>query len=244
MLTTTIATYKLLEDRGIRPDFVAGHSLGEYSALVAAGALPFSSAVSLVRRRGQYMQEAVPVGEGAMAAILGLEKGQVEEICVTASNGQILSSANMNSLTQIVIAGHQEAVGRALTIAKEFGARRAMLLPVSAPFHCDMMRPAEIRLAKDLDEIKFENLQFPLISNVEAKPVLKGEEARRALKLQVSRPVRWYETIRWLLDEGVNTFVEVGPGKVLTGLCKRINKNFNSYNISNINELENFKNVF
>ena len=238
VLTTTIATYKLLEDRGIRPDFVVGHSLGEYSALVAAGALPFSSAVSLVRRRGQYMQEAVPVGEGAMAAIIGLKKDQVEEVCLTASNGQTLSSANLNSLTQIVIAGHQEAVGRALTIAKEFGARRAMLLPVSAPFHCDMMMPAEIRLAKDLDEVEFENLQLPLISNVEAKLVLKGEEARRALKLQVSRPVRWYETIRRLLDDGVDTFVEVGPGKVLTGLVRSVDKSVTMLNAEDERSLD------
>ena len=224
ILTTATAAFRVLEQHGVRPDFVAGHSLGEYSGLVAAGSVPFAEAVSLVRRRGQYMQEAVPVGEGAMAAILGLDAAAVDDVCLRASDGQVVSAANLNSPRQIVIAGDRDAVGRALTLAKESGGRRAILLPVSAPFHCTMMMPAETRLEADLDAIAFGDLKFPLITNVDARPVLEGKEARRALKLQVSRPVRWHETIRLLLEEGVDTFVEVGPGKVLTGLVRSVEK--------------------
>ena len=238
ILTTATAAYRVLEQHGVRPDFVAGHSLGEYSGLVAAGSVSFAKAVSLVRRRGRYMQEAVPVGEGAMAAILGLDAAAVDDVCRRARDGQVVSAANLNSPRQVVIAGHRDAVGRALTLAKESGGRRAKLLPVSAPFHCSMMMPAETRLAADLDAMAFGDLKFPLITNVDARPVLEGKEARRALKLQVSRPVRWHETIRLLLEEGVDTFVEVGPGKVLTGLVRSIEKSVTMLNAEDERSLD------
>ena len=238
ILTTATAAYRVLEQHGVRPDFVAGHSLGEYSGLVAAGSVSFAEAVSLVRRRGRYMQEAVPVGEGAMAAILGLDATAVDDVCLRAGDGQVVSAANLNSPRQVVIAGHRAAVGRALILAKESGGRRAILLPVSAPFHCSMMMPAETRLAVDLDAIAFGDLKFPLITNVDARPVLEGKEARRALKLQVSRPVRWHETIRLLLEEGVDTFVEVGPGKVLTGLVRSVEKSVTMLNAEDERSLD------
>ena len=238
ILTTSTAAYRVLEQHGVRPDFVAGHSLGEYSGLVAAGSVSFAEAVSLVRRRGRYMQEAVPVGEGAMAAILGLDAAAVDDVCLRAGDGQVVSAANLNSPRQVVIAGHRAAVGRALTLAKESGGRRAILLPVSAPFHCSMMMPAETRLAADLDAIALGDLKFPLITNVDARPVLEGKEARRALKLQVSRPVRWHETIRLLLEEGVDTFVEVGPGKVLTGLVRSVEKSVTMLNAEDERSLD------
>lgn len=238
ILTTATAAYRLLEEQGVRPDFVAGHSLGEYSGLVAAGSVSFPGAVSLVRRRGQYMQEAVPVGEGAMAAILGLDAATVDSVCRSAGDGQVVSAANLNSLRQIVIAGHRDAVNRAITLALESGARRAIMLPVSVPFHCSMLLPAETRLAADLDAFPFGDLRFPLITNVEARPVMKGEEARNALKIQVSRPVRWHETVRLLLDEGVDTFVEVGPGKVLTGLVRSIEKSVTMLNVEDERSLD------
>ncbi len=238
ILTTATAVYSVLEERGVRPDFVAGHSLGEYSGLVAAGSISFPEAVTLVRRRGQYMQEAVPVGEGAMAAILGLDAAAVDDVCLRAGDGRVVAAANINSPRQIVIAGHRDAVDRALKLAKESGARRAILLPVSAPFHCSLMRPAETRLAEDLDSIGFGDLKFPLITNAEARPVREGEEARRALKLQVSRPVRWHATIRLLLDEGVDTFVEVGPGKVLTGLVRSVEKSVTMLNAEDERSLD------
>ncbi len=238
VLTTATAVYRVLEERGVRPDFVAGHSLGEYSGLVAAGSISFTEAVSLVRRRGQYMQEAVPVGEGAMAAILGLDAAAVHDVCLRATDGQVVAAANINSPRQIVIAGHRDAVDRALVLAKESGARRAILLPVSAPFHCSLMMPAETRLAPDLDAIGFGDLKFPLITNAEAQPVREGGEARRALKLQVSRPVRWHAIIRLLLDEGVDTFVEVGPGKVLTGLVRSVEKSVTMLNAEDERSLD------
>ena len=238
ILTAATAAYRVLEQHGVRPDFVAGHSLGEYSGLVAAGSVSFAEAVSLVRRRGRYMQEAVPVGEGAMAAILGLDAAAVDDLCRRAGDGQVVSLANLNSPRQVVIAGHRDAVGRALTLAKESGGLRAILLPVSAPFHCSMMMPAETRLAADLDAIAFGDLRFPLITNVDARPVLEGKEARRALKLQVSRPVRWHETIRLLLEEGVDTFVEVGPGKVLTGLVRSVEKSVTMLNAEDERSLD------
>jgi [acyl-carrier-protein] S-malonyltransferase len=228
----------VLEERGVRPDFVAGHSLGEYSGLVAAGSISFPEAVTLVRRRGQYMQEAVPVGEGAMAAILGLDAAAVDDVCLRAGDGRVVAAANINSPRQIVIAGHRDAVDRALKLAKESGARRAILLPVSAPFHCSLMMPAETRLAPDLDAIGFGDLKFPLITNAEAQPVREGGEARRALKLQVSRPVRWHAIIRLLLDEGVDTFVEVGPGKVLTGLVRSVEKSVTMLNAEDERSLD------
>ena len=231
ILATSIALFRILEEKGIRPDFVAGHSLGEYSALVAAGALKLGDAAVLVRRRGKYMQEAVPVGVGAMAAVLGLDQAAVQGVCERAAKGQVLSPANLNSPGQVVIAGHREAVERALPLAKEAGAKRAILLQVSAPFHCALMKPAEERLSVDLDNLSFSDLRCPLITNVDAQPIRNGSDARSALKRQVSRPVRWEESVRRLLSEGADTFVEVGPGKVLLGLIKSVDKSVTMLNV-------------
>jgi [acyl-carrier-protein] S-malonyltransferase len=239
ILTTSVAVLRVLEERGVRPDFVAGHSLGEYSALVAAGSLSPTDAVSLVRRRGQYMQEAVPVGVGAMAALLGLDVTAVQHICERAADGQVVAPANLNSPGQVVIAGNREAVERALILAKEAGARRAIPLPVSAPFHCALMRPAEERLSADLERLKLEDLRCPLITNVDASPIRTGSEARSGLKRQVSRPVRWQETVERLLDEGVRTFVEVGPGKVLLGLIRSVDKSATMLSADDENSVEN-----
>lgn len=239
ILTTSIALFRLFEEKGIRPDFVAGHSLGEYSALVAAGALPLTEAAKLVRRRGRYMQEAVPVGAGAMAAVLGLDLPAVQSVCEKASEGQVISPANLNSPGQVVIAGNREAVERAVTIAKDAGAKRAILLQVSAPFHCALMKPAEERLSADLDAAAFSDLRFPLVTNVDAQSIRAGAEARSGVKRQVSRPVRWQETVQRLLDEGVRTFVEVGPGKVLLGLIRSIDKSVTMLNAEDEKSMEN-----
>ena len=230
ILTTSVAIHRVLEEKGSRPDFVAGHSLGEYSALVAAGTLKLADAVSLVRRRGQYMQQAVPVGVGAMAAILGLEAAAAESVCERAAEGQVISPANINSPGQIVVAGNREAVERAVAHAKEAGAKRAIMLPVSAPFHCALMKPAEDRLARDLDELSFSDPQFPVVTNVDAKVIRTGADARDGLKRQVSRPVRWQESMQLLIAGGVTRFVEVGPGKVLLGLIRSIDKSVTMLN--------------
>lgn len=223
ILATSVAALRAAEAEGLpRPDFVAGHSLGEYSALVAAGALSLRDAVTVVRKRGRYMQEAVPVGAGAMAAVLGAEIEAVEAACREAvREGEILSAANLNSPSQIVIAGSAEAVERALPLLKERGAKRAKILKVSAPFHCALMLPAQERLAADLDEIEFKDLSVPLVTNVDAALIRTGAEARAALVRQVSSPVRWRESIELLAREGVRTFIEVGPGKVLGGLVRQ-----------------------
>ena len=239
ILTTSIAVFRVLEQRGIRPDFVAGHSLGEYSALVAAGALQLSDAATLVRRRGRYMQEAVPVGAGAMAALLGLNPQEVESVCASAAEGQVLSPANLNSPGQIVIAGNREAVERAVVVAKEAGAKRAILLQVSAPFHCSLLKPAEERLSSDIDQTSVAELRYPLVTNVDAAVIRTASEARGALKRQVSRPVRWQESVQRLLDEGVRTFVEVGPGKVLLGLIRSIDKSVTMLNAEDEKSVEN-----
>jgi len=239
ILATSIALFRVLEEKGIRPDFVAGHSLGEYSALVAAGALQLGEAAALVRRRGLYMQEAVPVGVGAIAALFGLDLPAVQSVCERAAEGQVVSPANLNSPGQIVIAGNREAVERALVLAKEAGARRAILLQVSAPFHCALMMPAEERLSADLERCSFQNLKCPLVTNVDAEPIRTGAETRTALKRQVSRPVRWQESIQRLLDEGVRTFVEVGPGKVLLGLIRSIDKSVTMLNVEDEKSVEN-----
>lgn len=222
ILTTSVSVLRVLEERGQTPDCVAGHSLGEYSALVAAKAISFEDAVRLVRSRGRYMQEAVPVGVGAMAAILGLDVRDVESVCRDAAQGEVVAPANLNGGRQVVIAGHREAVERACTLAKERGARRALPLPVSAPFHCALMAPAAERLSRDLAKTTFADLDRPLYKNVDAAPTTSGVEARQALVLQVASPVRWEETILAMVDAGVRRFVEVGPGKVLSGLVKKI----------------------
>lgn len=222
LLTTSIAALAVLEEQGQKPDYVAGHSLGEYSALVAAGSLRFSDALHLVRKRGRYMQEAVPPGIGAMAAILKLAEGKLETILQEAAQGEVVTAANLNSPDQVVIAGHAAAVGRAIHLAKQAGAKRAVLLPVSAPFHCPLMQPAQERLARDLDTTEFQDLKYPLVNNWQAKEVSAGAEARRGLYEQVPNPVRWMETIQYFAGQNVERFVEVGPGAVLTGLLRNI----------------------
>ena len=226
ILATSVATLRALEAEGVaRPSYVAGHSLGEYSALIAAGALAFEDAIRIVRLRGRYMQEAVPVGVGAMAAVLGADLTTVAAACEEASGGEVCAPANINSPNQIVIAGHAGAVERAMSIVKERGAKRAIKLPVSAPFHSALMRPAQERLTVDLEAAEFRDFPVPLVTNVDAEPVTRGAAARDALVRQVSAPVRWSESIGRLRDEGVTDFVEVGPGKVLAGLVRQIDTN-------------------
>jgi [acyl-carrier-protein] S-malonyltransferase len=231
ILTCSVAVLRVLAEKGIQPDFVAGHSLGEYSGLVATGALKFSDAVQVVRKRGQYMQEAVPAGEGAMAAIMGLSPAVVTDVCKRAADGQVCSPANLNSPEQTVISGHAGAVKRAVEVASQLGAKRAVMLAVSAPFHCALMMPAQERLEKDLRQTQFLPLQVPLVTNVDADTETTGEEARDALVRQVSMPVRWEESMRLLTDEGVNTFVEVGPGRVLVGLLRQIERSVTALNV-------------
>ena len=239
ILAVSIAACRVLQAKGLQPSVVAGHSLGEYSALVAAGALKFADAVALVRRRGRYMQEAVPAGAGAMAALLGIELPAVQSVCERAAQGQVVAPANLNSQTQVVIAGHQEAVERAVTLAKESGARRAIMLQVSAPFHCALLKPAEERLGPELDACAFADSQVPVVTNVDAAPAMTAAAARDALKRQVSRPVRWQESVQWMIGEGVNTFVELGPGKILSGLVRAADKSALTFNVEDEKSLEN-----
>ena len=222
LLTVSIAAFEALKENGWAPDFVAGHSLGEYSALVAAGSLKFSDAVRLVRNRGRYMQQAVPPGVGAMAAILRLPEGKLEGILLEAAQGEVVSAANFNSPDQVVIAGHAGAVNRAAELAKAAGAKRAVLLPVSAPFHCALMKPAQEMLKADLDATQFANLACPLVNNWQAREIRTGAEAREGLYQQVPSPVRWVDSVRLLAEKGVARAVEVGAGNVLTGLLKNI----------------------
>jgi [acyl-carrier-protein] S-malonyltransferase len=232
ILTCSVATYRVLEQKGLGPDFVAGHSLGEYSALVAAGALKFADAVRLVHKRGKYMQEAVPAGKGAMAAIMGLSPAVVADACKRASHeGDVCAPANLNSPDQTVISGNADAVKHAVELASQAGAKRATILAVSAPFHSALMMPAQEKLAKDLEKTHFENLRVPLVTNVDADTIETGEQAREALIRQVSTAVRWEESVRLLIEEGVNTFVEVGPGKVLSGLLRQIERSVATLNV-------------
>jgi [acyl-carrier-protein] S-malonyltransferase len=231
ILTVSVAAYRALESRGVKPDFVAGHSLGEYSALVAAGGLDFSAAVKLVRARGRYMQEAVPAGEGAMAAILGLPPAEVLEICKKAADNEVVSPANLNSPEQTVISGNAAAVKRAVEIASQSGAKRAVILPVSAPFHCALMAPAQKRLEHDLRAANFTALKIPLITNVDAEAITTADEAREALIRQVTAPVRWLDSVHEMIESGVTIFVEVGPGKVLSGLMRQIDRSVRSLNV-------------
>ena len=238
LLTCSLATLAVLGERGIEADYVAGHSLGEYSALVAAGSLGFEDAVRLVRKRGRYMQEAVPAGVGAMAALLGLPGGEIGAICAQAANGEVVSAANFNAPGQVVIAGHAGAVSRAVELAKDRGARRAVLLAVSAPFHCALMKPAQERLAGDLDKVEFKDLTIPLVNNYAAREIRSGEQAREGLNEQVPNPVQWEESVRCLVAQGVKHFIEVGPGKVLTGLLKRIDRSLKGSNVEDLKSLE------
>jgi [acyl-carrier-protein] S-malonyltransferase len=225
ILTVSTAALKVLEqESGLRPAYLAGHSLGEYSALVAAGALSFADAVRTVRQRGAFMQEAVPVGVGAMAAILGLDTVELEAVCREAAQGQVVSPANFNSPGQVVIAGHATAVERAIELAKAKGAKRAMPLPVSAPFHCSLMLPAGEHLREVLAGIAVGPLRAPVVSNVEAAPNSDVGRVKELLVAQVSAPVRWEESVQKMAELGVERFIEIGPGKVLAGLIKRIAK--------------------
>jgi [acyl-carrier-protein] S-malonyltransferase len=229
LLTVSTAAFRVLAERGLAPDYVAGHSLGEYSALVAAGSLPFADAVRLVRKRGRYMQEAVRPGLGAMAALLRLPEGALDGILQEAAQGEVVSAANLNAPDQVVIAGHAGAVNRAIDLARTAGARRAILLQVSAPFHCALMKPAQERLDADLNATNFSDLTCPLVNNWQAREVRTGAEARHGLYEQVPNPVRWAESIRYLAAQGVERFVEVGAGGVLTGLLRSIDASLRGF---------------
>jgi len=222
LLAASIAAWRVLKEIGFSPALVAGHSLGEYSALVAANSLAFGDALNLVRKRGRFMQEAVPQGVGAMAALLKLPEGKLEQILTDAAEGETVSAANFNSPDQVVIAGHIHAVQRAVELAKAAGAKRAILLPVSAPFHCSLMKPAQERLQPELLATEFKNLSVPLINNWQARLVNTAEEARSGLYEQVPKPVRWTDSIREMVNRGVKRYLEVGPGTVLSGLCRGI----------------------
>ena len=224
ILTVSVAAWRVLKEQGLQPNYVAGHSLGEYSAHVAGATLGFADAVRTVRNRGKYMQEAVPVGVGAMAAILGLAPEKVAEICSEAAKGGVCQPANINSPEQIVISGHTGAIDRAVKLAMDWGAKKAVRLPVSAPFHCSLMQPAQDRLASDLAGVNFHKTAIPVICNADAAPVTGGEPARDALIRQVTGSVKWNQSMRWLIDRGVSLFVEVGPGKVLWGLMRQIDR--------------------
>ena len=224
ILTVSIAAWRVLQEKGAQPDFVAGHSLGEYSANVAAGTLTFADAVRTVRNRGKYMQEAVPVGVGAMAAILGMPLDKVIELADDAAQGEVCQAANINSPEQIVISGNSGAVERAIKLATEGGAKKAVSLPVSAPFHCALMQPAQDRLAADLSTLSFQNPSCPVICNVDADAITSAEAARNALIRQVTGAVKWEPSVRLLIHQGASLFIEVGPGKVLWGLMRQIDR--------------------
>ncbi len=224
ILTASVAALRVLESRMPKPAFVAGHSLGEYSAHVASGTFSFADAVRTVRNRGKYMQEAVPVGVGAMAAILGMDSDKVTAVCHDAAQGEVCEPANLNSPEQIVISGNTAAVERATKLADERGAKRAKILPVSAPFHCSLMKPAQDRLQADLDALKLQKPVYPVACNVEAALVTDALRARDTLLRQVTGSVKWEQCIRLLIQQGVQTFVEVGPGKVLCGLLRQIDR--------------------
>ena len=222
VLTASVAAATACAERGLRPALAAGHSLGEYTALVVAGAVRFSDAVRIVRKRGEFMQEAVPVGTGAMAAIMGLELPAVERICADAAQGDVAEIANVNSALQIVIAGHRAAVERAVALATERGGKMSVMLPVSAPFHCSLMAPAGTRLAPELDAARVTDPRVPVVRNVDAGVTRKAEDVRPFLLRQVASPVRWTDCVQRLASEGATAFVEVGPGRVLSGLLRRI----------------------
>ena len=222
LLTVSVAAYRVLESQGFRPDYVAGHSLGEFSALVAAGSIPLAEGLKLVRKRGHYMQSAVPPGVGAMAALLRLPEGELSYVLEQAAQGEIVAAANFNSPDQIVIAGHKGAVTRAMELAKAAGAKRAIILPVSAPFHCALMKPAQERMREELQATAFADPRFPLINNWQAREVRTGHEAQEGVYQQIPNPVRWTQSVRYLAKQGVTRCLEVGPGAVLTGLLRSI----------------------
>ncbi len=244
ILTVSVAASRVLQSKGITPSYVVGHSLGEYSANVAAGTLSFADAVKTVRNRGKYMQEAVPAGVGAMAAILALLAEQVQQICAEAAQGEVCQAANLNSPDQTVISGNKAAVERAAVLAKERGAKRALILPVSAPFHCALMQPAQDRLAEDLRTLTFHNPEVPVICNVDATLVTTGDQSRDALIRQVTGAVQWVKSMRALIALGVENYVEVGPGKVLCGLMKQIDRSRSCVNVQDEESLQKAVNHF
>lgn len=243
LLTVSVAAFRVLQQNGIQPAIVAGHSLGEYSALVAAGSLAFIDAVRLVRKRGQYMQEAVSPGAGAMAALLKVPEEKLEGILAGAAQGEVVTAANLNSPDQTVIAGNVKAVERAIDLAKAAGVKRAILLPVSAPFHCPLMRPAQDRLRVDLDTTDFRDLAVPLVNNWHAALITKGADARQGLFEQVPNPVQWTKSVRRLVAEGVTRFVEVGAGSVLMGLCRAIDQTLTGAKFGEPADLEKVRNA-
>lgn len=244
ILTVSVAALRVLREKGIAPRFVAGHSLGEYSAHVAAGTLAFEDALRTVRNRGKYMQEAVPAGQGAMAAILALPLPELEKVCAEAAHGEVVTPANINSPGQIVISGAKAAVERAAELAKQRGAKRAVMLPVSAPFHCALMQPAQERLAADLKAATFHPMNLPLVTNVDAELIESPEKARTALIRQVTGAVRWTDSMQALIAQGVETFVEVGPGSVLCGLMRQIDRAQTCLNVEDEASLQKVLNHF
>jgi [acyl-carrier-protein] S-malonyltransferase len=244
ILTVSTAVARVLQEKGVVPQYVAGHSLGEYSAHVAAGTLDFADAVRTVRNRGKYMQEAVPAGQGAMAAILAMPLEQVQQVCAEAAQGEVVSPANINSPDQIVISGSAKAVERAAELAKQRGAKRAIMLPVSAPFHCALMQPAQDRLAKDLQALSFSNPDFPVVANIDAASKTAGDASRRALIQQVTGAVRWSSCVQKLIELGASTFVEAGPGRVLTGLMRQIDRAQTAMNVEDEASLQKVTNLF
>ena len=231
ILTVSVAAFRVLAEKGVKPSFVAGHSLGEYSANAAAGTITFEDAVRTVRNRGRYMQEAVPVGVGAMSAILGMNLDQVAAICRDAAQGEVCDPANINSAEQVVISGNAAAVERATKLADERGAKRAKILPVSAPFHCSLMKPAQERLAVDLKVLAFHNPSVPIACNVDATLLRDADGCRNALIRQVTGAVKWEQSMQLLFAQGVQTFIEVGPGKVLSGLLRQIDRSKTGLNV-------------
>jgi len=244
ILTVSVAAARVLAEKGITPQYVAGHSLGEYSAHVVAGTLDFADAVRTVRNRGKYMQEAVPAGQGAMAAVLAMPIEQLLQVCADAAQGEVVQPANVNSPDQIVISGSAGAVARAAELAKECGAKRAIMLDVSAPFHCALMQPAQDRLAKDLVALKFSNPKIPVVSNIDAEPKTTGEASRDALIRQVTGTVQWVGCVQKLIALGAKTFLEVGAGKVLTGLMRSIDRNQAALNVGDEASLQKAINSF
>lgn len=238
ILTVSVAALRVLQEKGIQPSYVAGHSLGEYSAHVAAGTITFSDAVRTVRHRGKYMQEAVPVGVGAMAAILGMEPQEVDSICAEAAQDEVCEAANINSPEQIVISGNTAAVQRATKLAESRGAKKAKMLPVSAPFHSSLMKPAQDRLAEDLKALSFNDPKIPVVCNVDAQVVKSGDLSRDALIRQVTGSVKWDQSVRLLIASGLRTIIEVGPGKVLWGLMRQIDRTPTSLYVSDESSLQ------
>lgn len=244
ILTVSVAASRVLQSQGLAPQFVAGHSLGEYSAHVCAGTLDFAAAVCAVHHRGRYMQEAVPVGVGAMAAILALPLDNVMEACQESAHGEVCQAANINSPDQVVISGHKGAVERAAELCKQKGAKRAVILPVSAPFHCALMQPAQDRMAAELARMAFHDMNYPLVTNVDAALISDPAQARDALVRQVTGAVQWERSVRLLIAQGVTDFVEVGPGKVLCGLMRQIDRSRACVNVEDEISLQKTKNHF